>query len=51
MIVVGGASTLPLAVWPFTPEQTVSHYAAHVVYAVAQFPLIWVAGRGLLAVR
>lgn len=51
VIVVGGASVLPLAVWPFSPEQTVSHYAAHLVYAVAQLPLIWVAGRGLLAAR
>lgn len=51
VIVVGGASVLPLPVWPFTPEQTVGHYTGHVVYALAQLPLVWVAWRGLRASR
>ena len=51
VIVVGGASVLPLPIWPFTPEQTVGHYAAHVVYAGAQLPLLWVGWRGLRATR
>lgn len=51
VIVVGGASVLPLSVWPFSPEQTTSHYTAHVAYAVAQLPLLWVAGRGSMAER
>ncbi|WP_255171046.1 hypothetical protein [Natrononativus amylolyticus] len=45
--VVGGGSVLPLSVLPFTPDQTVGHYAAHVVYALAQVPLLWVALRGV----
>jgi hypothetical protein len=51
VIVVGGASVLPLLIWPFTPEQTVAHYAAHVVYAVAQLPLLWLAWRGFQATQ
>lgn len=49
--VVGGGSVLPLPIWPFEPAQTVTHYAAHVVYAVAQVPLLWVAWRGFHARR
>lgn len=49
VIVLGGGSVLPLDVLPFVPEQTVGHYAAHVVYALAQLPLLWVAWRGLAA--
>lgn len=49
--VVGGASVFPLAVWPFYPEQTVSHYAVHLAYAAAQLPLLWLAGRWLLTER
>lgn len=45
VIVVGGASVHPLAIWPFDPAQTTSHYLAHVVYAGTQLPLLWVAGR------
>jgi hypothetical protein len=37
---VGGiGSVLPLPIWPFAPEQSVSHYLIHVVYAVGQLPL------------
>lgn len=34
-------SVLPLAVWPFVPEQSAGHYLSHVIYGVAQLPLIW----------
>ena len=45
---VGGAlSVLPLPFLPFRPEQTLHHYAFHVVYAVLQIPLIFVATRRL----
>ena len=42
---VGGGilSVLPLGLFPFTPEQSLGHYGAHVVYAVAQVPLVLVA--------
>ena len=38
---------LPLGLFPFQPEQSLGHYAIHVVYAVAQLPLVVVAGRAL----
>lgn len=45
---LGGAlSVLPLPFLPFRPEQTLHHYAFHVVYAVLQIPLIVVATRYL----
>lgn len=46
---VGGGilSVLPLGLFPFQPEQSLGHYAIHVVYAVAQLPLVVVAGRAL----
>lgn len=48
-LVVGGVlSVLPLGIFPFTPEQSLEHYGIHVVYAVAQIPLVVVA---VLAVR
>jgi hypothetical protein len=45
----GGAviSVLPLLFLPFVPEQTLSHYAVHVVYGLTQLPLIGVAERML----
>lgn len=42
-------SVLPLAIWPFEPEQSARHYLFHVVYTVAQLPLVvvlWPAARG-----
>lgn len=51
IIVIGGASVLPLPIWSFTPEQTVTHYTAHLIYALAQVPLLWVAWRGFRAER
>jgi hypothetical protein len=46
---VGGGilSVLPLGLFPFRPEQSLGHYAIHVVYAVAQLPLVVVAARAL----
>lgn len=39
-LVGGFATVLPLSVWPFKPEQSVRHYAFHVVYALTQLPLL-----------
>ncbi len=46
---VGGAvlSVLPLPILPFDPEQSVRHYAFHLLYAASQVPLIVVAIRWL----
>lgn len=36
-------TVLPLSILPFAPEQSVTHYAIHAVYAACQLPLIvWV---------
>ena len=42
---MGGAivSVMPWGFLPFYPEQTLEHYAAHVVYGLAQLPLIMLA--------
>jgi hypothetical protein len=39
---VGGGivSVLPLEILPFNPPQTLAHYAAHLLYGLAQLPLI-----------
>jgi peptidoglycan/LPS O-acetylase OafA/YrhL len=40
-LVVGGVvSVLPLPVLPFVPEQSLTHYGAHVVYTLGQVPLV-----------
>lgn len=39
----GVLSVLPLPIWPFVPEQTVSHYVVHGVYFIAQIPLLLLA--------
>lgn len=46
---VGGRilSVLPPGLFPFQPEQSLGHYGAHVMYAVAQLPLVVVAARAL----
>ena len=46
---VGGGilSVLPLGLFPFQPEQSLGHYGAHVIYAIAQLPLVVVAARAL----
>lgn len=35
-------SVLPLPFLPFVPEQSAGHYFSHVIYGIAQLPLIWV---------
>ncbi len=38
----GGILTaLPFPILPFEPEQTLAHYLAHAIYALAQVPLLW----------
>jgi hypothetical protein len=46
---VGGGilSVLPLGLFPFQPEQSFGHYAIHVIYAVAQLPLVVLAAGAL----
>lgn len=49
-LVIGGiVSVLPLSILPFVPEQSVTHYGAHVVYAVGQIPLVVLGYRALRA--
>ena len=49
-LMIGGiVSVLPLSLLPFVPEQSVTHYAAHVVYAVGQIPLVVLGFRALRA--
>jgi hypothetical protein len=51
MMVGGVVTVLPLPVLPFVPEQTVDHYAVHVVYAIGQLPLVLVARGALRQLR
>ena len=37
----GILSVIPFPFLPFYPEQSLRHYFAHVVYSVAQLPLLW----------
>ncbi len=47
-LVVGGVLTvLPLPGLPFAPEQSVTHYVAHLVYGLGQVPLLVVGRRAL----
>jgi hypothetical protein len=47
-LVIGGVVTvLPLSILPFAPEQSVTHYGAHVVYAIGQLPLVILGYRAL----
>jgi hypothetical protein len=50
---IGGAvvSVLPLGIFPFEPDQTLSHYAAHVVYGLLQIPLAITSWRALTRTR
>jgi hypothetical protein len=49
-LVIGGIVTvLPLSILPFVPEQSISHYGAHVVYTVGQIPLVALGYRALRA--
>lgn len=40
-------SVLPVPIWPFVPEQSLGHYVSHLIYWVAQLPLIWVLWRDI----
>jgi hypothetical protein len=46
---IGGAilSVLPLPILPFVPEQSIGHYLSHVIYGLAQIPLIALISRDL----
>ena len=49
-LVVGGIlSVLLLSIFPFAPEPSVRHLAVHVVYSLAEIPLVVVSVRALLA--
>lgn len=49
-LIVGGILTvISFSFLPFYPEQTLSHYLAHVVYSIAQLPLIFWVWRELRA--
>lgn len=50
---LGGAviSVLPLPFLPFEPEQTLYHYAFHVLYGVLQLPLLFALRRELRSRR
>lgn len=51
-LVVGGVlSVVLIGLFPFVPDQGVRHYAAHVIYALAQLPLVWCSVRALRAGR
>jgi hypothetical protein len=41
------ATILPTNFLPFSPEQTLEHYFAHVIYALAQMPLIVIMASGM----
>jgi len=43
----GILSVIPFSFLPFYPEQSLRHYFAHVVYSVAQLPLLWLSVRQL----
>ena len=42
-------TVLPLSVLPFDPPQTLDHYLMHLVYGLAQLPLLGVMTQGLLS--
>jgi hypothetical protein len=49
-LVIGGiVSVLPLSILPFVPEQSATHYGAHVVYALGQIPLVVLGYRAVRA--
>lgn len=50
---IGGAvaSVLPLPLWPWQPEQTLSHYAIHLLWAASIVPLLLVSIAELHAFR
>jgi hypothetical protein len=49
LVVLAGAivTVLPLTLLPFEPDQAVSHYLVHTVYALLQVPVLATVGRAL----
>jgi hypothetical protein len=48
-LIIGAVlSVLPLTVLPFTPDQSLAHYRSHLIYGLAQLPLIVLLVRSLL---
>lgn len=47
----GVISVIPFGFLPFYPEQTLAHYAAHLIYGVTQLPLIFATARTLRTAR
>jgi hypothetical protein len=50
-LVGGFLSVLPMPFWPYVPEQSLRHYAFHVLYAAAQVPLLVMARAELRRAR
>ena len=51
-LIIGAVlSVLPLAIWPFYPEQSTQHYLAHAAYGIAQIPLLSHTGALLFSSR
>ena len=49
-LVAGGIlSVLPIGLFPFQPDQSLGHYGAHALYALAGLPLVVVAWTGIRA--
>ena len=49
-LVAGGIlSVLPIGLFPFQPDQSLGHYGAHALYALAGLPLVVVAWSGVRA--
>src|SRR4051794_10947581 len=49
-LVAGGIlSVLPIGLFPFQPEQSLAHYLVHVMYTLAEVPLVLVAWSGIRA--
>lgn len=40
MLVGAVASVFPLTIWPFEPEQSITHYAVHALWATSLCPLL-----------
>ena len=50
-LIGGFATVIPLPVWPFKPEQSLRHYSFHILYALAQLPLLALVRRELTELR
>ena len=53
LVVLLGAvvTVIPFGFLPFIPDQSISHYAVHVLYTVTQIPLLWIGIRGFRHAR